>query len=123
MVPEIYLKNKSTGEEGWAEDWILKYLDKYKLYIYKARIPIKDIGVGQLPINEFTVDKDVIPDQKIGLTRKDVEDFVKYVPQEIFDKYKESGYGTLRKGKTTFLEKILFRNQYEVMHERQKLLK
>ena len=123
VVPEIYLKNKSTGEEGWAEEWILKYLDKYKLYIYKARIPIRDIGIGQLPINEFTVDKEIVPDKKIVLTRKDVEKFVKYIPQETFDKCKEIGYGSLRKSKTTFLEKILFRDPDKIMHERQKLLK
>ena len=120
VVPSAKIKLKN-GKEFWAEEWILYSLKETPVYVYKADVPTKYIGRGQLAIDEYTVDKDVVPDEKIIVTAEMAKKFVVYANNDDFDKAKASGYGVYSKQKTSLIEKIIFKDKYKVMKERSKL--
>lgn len=122
VVPDARLRLKD-GREFWAEEWMLESLKETPVYVYKATIPTKYIGRGQLAINEYTVDKNVTPDEKITVTPQMAKPFIKYASKEVFDDQINRGRGVYSKENTKIIEKLIFKDKNKVMKERMKLYK
>ena len=109
---------KNPDGSGWI-DMVSYFIDKHKGYIAKATIPLKYVNRGQLAINEYTVNKDVIPNEWITFQWKDVKDRIEFVGYDDFLEILNT-YGYDIVSSITNKQKMIFRDKDEVLKKRGK---
>lgn len=98
--------------------FIKREINERPIYVYEAEIPVKYIGRGQVPINEYTVDRDVVPRKSKELKYNDVKKYIKIVPRNEFEIIRQKY--NFSKGSLNWKEKIIFRNPDRTMQKRVK---
>ena len=126
VIPNAVITKKfPNGREEDFDVWDLffKTLKEHPVYVYKAEIPTKYIGRGQLPIDEYTVDKAITPDSVIEVTPEMVKNkIVQWAELDTFNKYHDIQYGVHRKDKISLKEKLIFKDPYKTLSKRTELM-
>ena len=113
-----FLVRTPDGYEDYLLDTFSETLDKNPVYVCEAKIPIRYIGRGQMTINEYTVNHDVIPNKWHEIKWKDAQDVVEFTPAKEFDAL-VSKYGIdIRRKPRSLAENIIFRNDRKVLRDR-----
>lgn len=103
-------------------DYLKYYYEKRlpPLFVYEADIPVKYIGRGQVAINEYSVDHDVIPSKKTKITWEDILKVLVIVEPDEFNKLSSKCYygADLRTKPLSTKEKLIFRNHNKTMRKR-----
>jgi hypothetical protein len=118
VVPDWSVERKSDGKEFPLDEFLLMSLKEHPVYVYEAEVPVKHIGRGQLPIDEYTVDVPITPTKKTVITPEIARKYINWTRDEVFTKYHSANYGVYSKSKTNLLEKIVFKNGVKVMKQR-----
>ena len=118
IIEDVHYIVKKTGERKHAYDILMYVLKENPTYVYSAEIPMKYIGRGQVPIAEYTVDAQVTPDQKTKITPEMAKKIVMVMDTDKFDVLYNRKFGNHKKEKTTFMEKLLFKNPKKTLQSR-----
>ena len=112
-----------SGEFKHISEIIKETLRKKPLYIHGAEIPMKYIGRGQVPIDEYSVDISVTPDKIIEINDKNVFSFnvIEFVSVDEYKKMVDSRKGIYQKDKLNLREKLIFRNPRRTLRKRSDL--
>jgi hypothetical protein len=120
VIPSWDVKDKD-GKVWWLYDWILESLRKQPVYVYEAVVPTKDIGRGQLAIDEYTVDTAVTPTKKTAITPEIAKKYLMWAESKDFNAARDKNYGVYSKLKTGILEKVLFKDSQKVISQRKSM--
>ena len=123
--PDLIKAKMSKAEDGKniinIRDILLTILKTAPVYVYKATVPMKYIGKGQVNIDEYTVDKQVTPEECIQITPEMADKYIKSTDRKTFEKYYDSGYGNSWYKKANMREKLLYKSGKTVFAKRRKL--
>ena len=123
--PDVDGRKNGETEFRHISELMIESLNKNPVYVYGAEIPMKLIGRGQVPIDEYTVDVPVVPDRVIEINGKNVFSFnvAEFIPIDEYNKLVDSKKGIYRKDKLNIAEKIIFKNPVKTLKKRTQLYK
>lgn len=130
---KVYFPDVDGRKESDGKDTEFRHISKLiteslvhkPVYVYGAEIPMKHIGRGQVPIDEYTVDVPVVPDRMIEINGENVFSFnvIEFVPIEKYEKMVANKKGIYRKEKLSFTERLVFKNPVRTLKRRSKMYK
>lgn len=126
--PDVDGRKESDGKDAefrHISKLITESLVHKPVYVYGAEIPMKHIGRGQVPIDEYTVDIPVTPDRVIEINGKNVFSFnvIEFIPIDEYNKMVDEKKGIYRKEKLSFTERLVFKNPVRTLKRRSKMYK
>jgi len=122
IIPDVeYSEGKAfrKGESNGGTqslDFIRKILKGKTTYVYEASIPVKYVGRGQVPIDEYSVDVDVVPSKIHEITYDYIKARIEMMSYEDFLIAKKKGMYS--KDHINLRERIIFRNPRKTLSKR-----